>query len=146
MTHRAVRCQDSYIVHTVGSLMAVRLSALCTSFPLPPEKFLVFVSVRGCAEPQGSSAAGRNLGQLKIPLISSGIKPMTIWLAAYYLNQQCYHLFPYLESSGFESGLTDWLSWLMFLLGLFFFQFFITTMYFYIIWNPVFSGHPLFDI
>jgi hypothetical protein len=30
--------------------MAVRLSALCTGYPLPPGRFLVLISVRGSAD------------------------------------------------------------------------------------------------
>jgi hypothetical protein len=46
-----VRCQ--------GTHMAVRLSALSASCPLPPGRFLVFISVKRLSQPQGHSAAGR---------------------------------------------------------------------------------------
>jgi hypothetical protein len=39
--------------------MAVRLSALRASRPLPPGRFLVLISVRGRVGPQGHSVAGR---------------------------------------------------------------------------------------
>jgi hypothetical protein len=39
--------------------MAVRLSALRACRPIPPGRFLIFISVRGWVDPQGHSAAGR---------------------------------------------------------------------------------------
>jgi hypothetical protein len=39
--------------------MAVRLSALCASLPLPPGRFLVLISVRGWLDPMCHSAARR---------------------------------------------------------------------------------------
>jgi hypothetical protein len=44
--HRVMRCQGSHIFYTIGSLI-VRLSALRTSQPLHPGRFLVLISVRG---------------------------------------------------------------------------------------------------
>jgi hypothetical protein len=45
--HRIVKRQGSHIFFTVGSQMAVRLSALHASRPLFPGLFLVLISVRG---------------------------------------------------------------------------------------------------
>jgi hypothetical protein len=67
--------------------MAVRLSALCTSCPLPPGRFLVSIFVRGGVDPKLDG-----LGQLKNPMTSSGIEPATFWLVAYLLNQLCYRV------------------------------------------------------
>jgi hypothetical protein len=39
--HRVVKCQGSHIFYTIGSQMAVRLSALLACRPLPPGKFLI---------------------------------------------------------------------------------------------------------
>jgi hypothetical protein len=49
--HRVVRRRGSHIFWTIGSQMTVRLSALCTSHPLPPGRFLVLISVRGWVDP-----------------------------------------------------------------------------------------------
>jgi hypothetical protein len=54
--------------------MAVRLSALRVGRPLPPRRFLILISVRGCVviriivRPEG-------VGQLKNRTTSSGIEP-----------------------------------------------------------------------
>jgi hypothetical protein len=45
-THRVARRRGSHISYTIGSQMAVRLSAICTWLPLPPGRFLVLISVR----------------------------------------------------------------------------------------------------
>jgi hypothetical protein len=56
--HRVVRRRGSHIFETIGSQMAVRLSALSSLFPLPPGRLLVLISVR-LNRSQGYSAAGR---------------------------------------------------------------------------------------
>jgi hypothetical protein len=55
--HRVVRRPDSHIFYTLGSQMAVRLSALRARRPLPPGRFLVLISARDY-RPQGHNAAG----------------------------------------------------------------------------------------
>jgi hypothetical protein len=50
--------RGSHILWTIGSQMAVMLSALCAGRPLPPERFLLLISVR-LSRPKGHSAAGR---------------------------------------------------------------------------------------
>jgi hypothetical protein len=40
-----------YVFQAIGSQMTVRFSALCTSLPLLPGRFLVLISVRGCVDP-----------------------------------------------------------------------------------------------
>jgi hypothetical protein len=59
--------------------MAKRLSALWPSRPLHPGIFLVLTSVRGWVDPKAIGQLER-LGQLKNPMTSSGIKPVTFWL------------------------------------------------------------------
>jgi hypothetical protein len=53
--------------------MAVRLSALRTGRSLPPGRFLVLISVRGWVDPM-ITVRLKGLGQLKNPMISSGIE------------------------------------------------------------------------
>jgi hypothetical protein len=57
--HRVVRLRGFHIFWTIGSQMAVRLSALRACRPLPPGWFLALISVRGWVDPRGHSAAGR---------------------------------------------------------------------------------------
>jgi hypothetical protein len=59
--------------------MPVRLSASLSGRPLPPEKFLVLISVRGWVDPRAIVRL-EGLGQLKNPMISSGIEPATFRL------------------------------------------------------------------
>jgi hypothetical protein len=60
----------------VGSQVAVRLLVLCTGRPLPPGRFLVLISVRGRVDPRAIVQL-EGLGQLKNPMTSLGIEPMT---------------------------------------------------------------------
>jgi hypothetical protein len=53
--------------------MAVRLSAVSASRPLPLGRFLVLISVRGWVDPR-AMVRQEGLGQLKNPIISSGIE------------------------------------------------------------------------
>jgi hypothetical protein len=53
--------------------MAVRLSALRASRPLPPGRFLVLISVRGLVDPRAIVRL-EGLGKLKNPVTSSGIE------------------------------------------------------------------------
>jgi hypothetical protein len=55
--------------------MAMRLSALRASRPLPPGRFLVLISARGCVEPRAIVRL-EGLGQLKNPMTSSEIEPV----------------------------------------------------------------------
>jgi hypothetical protein len=47
-------CETSRLPHfpTIGSQMAVRVSALCAGLPLPPGRFLILISVRGWVDPR----------------------------------------------------------------------------------------------
>jgi hypothetical protein len=69
--HRIVRRRGSHIFWTVNSQMAVRLSALRAGRPLPPGRFLVFISVRSWVGPRAIVQL-EGLGQLKNPMTSSG--------------------------------------------------------------------------
>jgi hypothetical protein len=55
--------------------------SLHASRPLPPGRFLVLISVRGWVDPRATVQL-EGLGQLKNPMTSSGIKPVTLQLAA----------------------------------------------------------------
>jgi hypothetical protein len=66
---------------TVGSQMAVRLSALRASRPLPSGRSLVLIFVRGWVDPRAIMWL-EVLDQLKNPVISSGIEPATFRLVA----------------------------------------------------------------
>jgi hypothetical protein len=70
--------------------MAVRLSALRASRPLPPGRFLLLISVSYRVDPK---AIGWLEGlQMKNPITSTGIKPMTFLLVTSCLNQLSYHV------------------------------------------------------
>jgi hypothetical protein len=80
-------CETLRFPHFLDNqITAVRLSALCTGHPLPPGRFLVLISVRGWINP-GTTVELEALGQLKNPMTSSGIEPMTFRLGAQCLNQ-----------------------------------------------------------
>jgi hypothetical protein len=59
--------------------MAVTLSALRVGRPLPRGRFLVFISVRGSVDPKAMVRL-KGLGQLKNPMISSGMESTTFRL------------------------------------------------------------------
>jgi hypothetical protein len=61
--------------------MAVRVSALRAGHPLPPGRFRELIFVRGRVDPR-ATARLEGLGQLKNPMISSGIEPTTCWVVA----------------------------------------------------------------
>jgi hypothetical protein len=79
--HRVEGRRGSHIFQTIGSQVAVRLSALRAGRPLPPGRFLVLISVRGWVEPR-AIVRREGLGQLKNPVTSSGIEPATFRLVA----------------------------------------------------------------
>jgi hypothetical protein len=60
--------------------MAVR-TASCTGRPLPPGKFIVLFSVRGCIDPRAIVQL-EGLGQIKNSVTSSRIEPGTYRLVA----------------------------------------------------------------
>jgi hypothetical protein len=74
--YRVVRRRGSQIFYTIGSQMAVRLSALRASRSLAPERFLILIYVRGWVDLRAILRL-EGLGQLKNPTTSSGIKPTT---------------------------------------------------------------------
>jgi hypothetical protein len=61
--------------------MAVRLSPLRAGRPLPPGGFLELISVRGWVDPRAILGL-EGLGQLKNPMTSSGIEPVTFRLVS----------------------------------------------------------------
>jgi hypothetical protein len=72
--------------------MAVRLSALRAGrSPFTPRKNLVLISVRGWVDPRAIVRL-EGLGQLKNPVVSSGIEFATFRLVAQCLNQLPYRL------------------------------------------------------
>jgi hypothetical protein len=73
--------------------MAARLSALRPSRPLPPERFLVLISVRALVDPRDIVQL-EGLGQLKNPTTSLGVEPMTFRLVEKSLNQLRYRVHP----------------------------------------------------
>jgi hypothetical protein len=66
--------------------MAVKLSDLRAGRSSPPVRFMVLISVRDWVDPRAIVRL-EGLGQLKNPVISSGIEPATFLLVAYFLNQ-----------------------------------------------------------
>jgi hypothetical protein len=79
--HRAVRRRGSHIFSTTGSHKAASLSALRADRHRPPVGFLVLTYGRGSVN---STAIGllKGLGQMKIPITSSVIEPVTFLLVA----------------------------------------------------------------
>jgi hypothetical protein len=77
-THKVVSRRSTHISWTIGSQMAVNLSALRTGRPLPPSKFLVLISVRGRADSR-AIVWREGLGQLK-ETTSFGLESVTFWL------------------------------------------------------------------
>jgi hypothetical protein len=61
--------------------MAVKLSALCAGHLLLPGRFLVLIFIRGWVDPR-AMVWPEGLSQLKNPMTSSGIEPVTFWLVA----------------------------------------------------------------
>jgi hypothetical protein len=74
--------------------MAVRLPALRAGRPLPPGRFVVVISVRGCADPRAIVRL-EGLDEVKNSITSSGIEPATFRLVAWCLNHLCYSVSPY---------------------------------------------------
>jgi hypothetical protein len=74
--HRFLRRRGSHIFYTIGSHMAVRLSAL------RPRRFLVLIYVRGCVNPMVIVRL-EGLGQLKNVVAPSGNETATFRLVVY---------------------------------------------------------------
>jgi hypothetical protein len=58
------------------------VSTFSAGRPLTPGRFLVLISVRGLVEPRATVQL-EELGQLKNPMTSSGIEPITFRIVAY---------------------------------------------------------------
>jgi hypothetical protein len=65
--------------------MAVRILALRAGRPLPPGRFVVLISVRGCVDPRAIVQL-EEFGQLINPMTFSEIEPATLQLVAYASN------------------------------------------------------------
>jgi hypothetical protein len=78
---RVVRRRGFHILYTIDSQMAVRLSALRAGRPLPPERFLVLISVRDLVDPRDIVRL-EVLGQLKNSMTSSRIETAAFRLVA----------------------------------------------------------------
>jgi hypothetical protein len=74
--HRVVRGRGSNVLQTVGSQIAVRLSALHTGRSVSPGRFLVLISIRGWIDLRAIVQL-RGLGQSKHPGTLFGIEPAT---------------------------------------------------------------------
>jgi hypothetical protein len=77
--------------YTIGSQMAVRLSSLRAGRPLPPGRFLVLISIRGCLDPRAIVRLGKNRS-FDNPMTSSDIEPKTFRLVREWLNQLRYRV------------------------------------------------------
>jgi hypothetical protein len=91
--HTVVRRRGAHIFWTIGSQMAVRLSALHAGCPLPPQEDYWYSFVRGWVNSRAIVWL-EGLGQLKNPITSLGTEPVTLQLVAQCLNQLCYRLPP----------------------------------------------------
>jgi hypothetical protein len=91
--HIVVKRRGYHIFYAMGSHMAVRLSILGAGHPLTPERFLVLISVRGWVNLRAIVRL-EGLGQMKNPMISSGVEPATFRLVAQCLafpNRNTHH-------------------------------------------------------
>jgi hypothetical protein len=93
--HMVVRRRGSHIYYTVGSQMAVRLSALRAGRPpfTPQEDFWYSFLLEAESIPGGIVRLER-LGQLNNPIISSGMEPGTFRFLVYFLDQLLYRVPP----------------------------------------------------
>jgi hypothetical protein len=88
-----VRCQGFHIFYEISSEIAV-MSALCAGRPLPPGRFLVYISVKRLSRPQGHSAAGRirsiekssDFGNRTCNIAACSIVPQRNTLPSCYIN------------------------------------------------------------
>jgi hypothetical protein len=69
----------------------VNLSALKASRPLHHKRLLILIYVRALFDLRAIVLLD-DVGQLKNPVTSSGIEPITFWLVAKYRNYLRYHV------------------------------------------------------
>jgi hypothetical protein len=86
--HNALRRRGFNVFLKIGSQMAVRLSALRADRPLPPEIFLVLISVTPAI------LWLKDLIQLKNPMTSSGIETATSRFVAQCHSPLRYRVYP----------------------------------------------------
>jgi hypothetical protein len=91
--HIVVRRRGSYIFYTIGSQMAVRLSALRTGRPLLTGKIPGTHLCYSWVDPR-TIVRMEGLGQFRSPMTSSGFDPATFQLVAQCLNQLRYRVPP----------------------------------------------------
>jgi hypothetical protein len=81
---RVLRRRGAHIFYIIGSQLAVRLSASLAGRPLPAERFLVLISVRGWVDP-GAIVRLEGLSQLQNPMPLPEIETTTFRLVAWWI-------------------------------------------------------------
>jgi hypothetical protein len=93
MTQALERRRGFYVFYTVGSHLAIRLSALCANSCFPAGIFLVLISVIGYVDLRAIMKL-EGLDQSNYDIASLGIKHATFRLVAQCQNKLCYRVSP----------------------------------------------------